>query len=71
MKRSEVLKKLDFSVPETKKKRIIITSDIKCEADDPYAIVHQLLTPCLEVKAIIATHFEWRFLHIEKLKNQR
>lgn len=71
MKRNEILRKLVFSVPEIKKKRVIIMSDIKCEADDPYAIVHQLLTPCLEIKGIIATHFEWRYIHIEELKNQR
>ena len=71
MKRSEVLDRLGFTVPQIKKKRVIVISDIDAEADDPFAITHHLLTPCFEVKGIIATHFEWRYKVYESLKSQR
>ena len=70
MKRSEILDRLGFTVPQIKKKRVIIHSDIDAEADDPFAIMHHLLTPCLEVKGIIASHFEWRYKTFESLKSQ-
>jgi hypothetical protein len=69
MKRSEILSRLGFSVPEIKKKRIIIHSDIKCEADDPFAIMHHLLTPSCEVLGIIAAHFEWRYSMADKFEH--
>lgn len=59
MKREEVLGRLGYTVPNKKKKRIIIHSDIKNEADDPFAIMHHLLTPGIEVEGIIAGHFEY------------
>jgi hypothetical protein len=71
MKRSEILDRLGFTVPEIKKNRLIIHSDIKAEADDQFAIVHHLLTPCSDVKGIIAAHFEWRFAKFEPLKKHR
>ncbi|MBQ3156650.1 MAG: nucleoside hydrolase [Clostridia bacterium] len=46
-----------FSVPENKRVRVIVSSDTACEADDPFAIAHALLSPKLEVKAVIAEHF--------------
>lgn len=46
-----------FDIPENKKIRVIIDTDAACEADDPYAIVHGLLSPKLIVKAILAEHF--------------
>lgn len=51
-----------FRVPETKRVRIIIDTDCKNEADDQYALVHHLLTPMLDIRGIIAAHFEteWR-----------
>jgi purine nucleosidase len=71
LKRSEVLERLGYTVPEIKKKRVIVVSDIKAEADDQFAITHHLLTPCFEVKGIIATHFEWQYRTFEHLKSQR
>ena len=71
MKRSEILERLGFSVPEIKKKRVIVVSDIKAEADDQFAIAHHMLTPCFELKGIIASHFEWRYRTFEQLKSQR
>lgn len=61
MKREEILKRLGYSVPQIKKKRVIIHSDIAAEADDQFAIVHHLLTPSEDVVGIIAANFEWRF----------
>jgi hypothetical protein len=71
MKRNEILESLGFTVPEIKKNRLIIHSDIAAEADDQFAIVHHLLTPCSDVKGIIASHFEWRFSKFEPLKQYR
>lgn len=59
MKREDILKRLGFTVPELKKNRVIIHSDVKNEADDPFAITQHLLTPSVELKGIVAGHFEW------------
>ena len=48
---------LQFDVPDYKKIRVILDTDAACEADDPFAIVHALLSPKLIVKGIIAEHF--------------
>ena len=68
MKRAEVLNRLGYKVPANKQNRLVILSDIACEADDQFAIAQHLLTPSSDVKAIVAGHFEWRFHAIEKLK---
>lgn len=47
-----------FTVPETKRVRMIIHTDCKNEADDQYALAHQLMTPMLDIRGIIAGHFE-------------
>ena len=49
--------KYQFTVPEYKKVRVIVSTDTACEADDPFAIAHALLSPKLDVKAVIAEHF--------------
>lgn len=49
--------KYHFTVPEYKRVRVIVSSDTACEADDPFAIAHALLSPKLDVKAVIAEHF--------------
>lgn len=46
-----------FTVPEYKRVRVIVSTDTVCEADDPFAIAHALLSPKLDVKAVIAEHF--------------
>lgn len=58
MKRSEILARLGFSVPPAATVRVIVDTDAKNEADDQYAIIHHLLTPAFDVRAIVATHFE-------------
>ncbi|MBE5780559.1 MAG: nucleoside hydrolase [Clostridiales bacterium] len=49
---------LKFKVPEQKRVRVIIDTDCKNEADDPYAIAHFLMTPMCEVKGLVAAHYE-------------
>lgn len=61
MKRTDLLKRLAFSVPENKQVRMIIHTDAKNEADDQYAIMHHLLTPGFDVRGIIAAHFEGKY----------
>ena len=61
MKRNELLSKYRYQVPDQKKKRVIIHTDAKNEADDQFAIVHHLLTPYLDVKGIIGAHFEGKY----------
>jgi len=61
MRRSEVLQRLGFTVPEIKKKRVIVHADIAAEADDNFAVAHHLMSPSEDVVGIIAANFEWRF----------
>jgi purine nucleosidase len=39
------------------RRRVIIDTDAKNEADDQFAIVHALLSPSLEIRGLIAAHF--------------
>lgn len=61
MKRADVLQRLGFTVPDNRKKRVIVHSDIAAEADDNFAVAHHLLSPSEEVVGVIAANFEWRF----------
>lgn len=61
MKRADILTRLGFSVGSYKKNRVLILSDIKTEADDPFAIVHHLLSPTENVRGIVACHFESKY----------
>ena len=40
-----------------RRRRVIINTDAKNEADDQYAIVHALLSPTIDVRGLIAAHF--------------
>jgi hypothetical protein len=40
----------------TRRRRVIINTDAKNEADDQYAIVHALLSPSLDVRGLVAAH---------------
>ena len=40
-----------------RRRRVIINTDAKNEADDQFAIVHALLSPSLDVRGLIAAHF--------------
>jgi purine nucleosidase len=44
-------------MPSTIRRRVIVDTDAKNEADDQFAIVHALLSPTLEVRGLIAAHF--------------
>lgn len=46
-----------FNVPADKRVRVIVSTDAACEADDPFAIAHALLSPKMDVKAVVAEHF--------------
>jgi purine nucleosidase len=39
------------------RRRAIINTDAKNEADDQYAIVHALLSPTIEIRGLVAAHF--------------
>jgi purine nucleosidase len=41
----------------TRRRRVVIDTDAKNEADDQFAIVHALLSPSLDVRGLIAAHF--------------
>jgi inosine-uridine nucleoside N-ribohydrolase len=44
-------------VATTSRRRVIINTDAKNEADDQYAIVHALLSPTLDIRGIVPAHF--------------
>lgn len=46
-----------YQVPEQKRIRLIINSDVANEADDQFALVHALLSPRFIIKGVIAAHF--------------
>ena len=58
MRREEILARMGMRLPMRKQIRVIISSDVANEADDQFAIVHQLLTPMFDVRGVIAAHFE-------------
>ena len=47
-----------FHVPEQKKIRYIVHTDCKNEADDQFTLAHILMTDKLDVRGIIAGHFD-------------
>lgn len=58
MKREELLSRMGMRLPMHRQIRVIISSDVDNEADDQFAIVHQLLTPMFDVRGVVAAHFE-------------
>lgn len=46
-----------FTVPQEKMIRVITDTDAKNEADDPFAIVHALLSPKFDNVGLVAAHF--------------
>src|SRR5262245_3988210 len=46
--------------PHARRRRVILNTDAKYEADDQFAIVHALLSPSLDVRGIIPAHFGLR-----------
>lgn len=48
--------KLLYAVQDYRKKRVIIDTDAACEANDPFAIAHALMSRMLDVRAVCAEH---------------
>lgn len=44
-------------MPAAARRRVIVNTDAKNEADDQFAIAHALLSPTLDVRGLIAAHF--------------
>lgn len=55
------MKKAPYEVPKSKKIRVIIDTDCHCEADDQFAVAHQLMTPKFDVVGINAEHYALNF----------
>ena len=58
MKRSELLSRMGMRLPLQKQLRVIVSSDVKNEADDQFAVAHHLLTPIFDLRGIVAAHYE-------------
>lgn len=52
--------KYQFPVHPSKMLRLLIDTDMRNEADDPYAVAHALLSPRFDTLGIIAAHFGTR-----------
>jgi purine nucleosidase len=55
------MKKAPYEIPRNKKVRVLIDTDCHCEADDQFAVAHQLMTPKFDVVGIAATHYATNF----------
>ena len=49
---------MGIKLPMEKQVRVIVSSDVRNEADDQFAVAHHLLTPMFDVRAVIAAHYE-------------
>lgn len=49
-----------WELPFEARRRVIINTDAKNEADDQYAIVQALLSPSLDIRGLVAAHFGFR-----------
>lgn len=58
MKRKELLARMGIQLPMKKQVRVIVSSDVRNEADDQFAVAHHLLTPIFDVRAVVAAHYE-------------
>ena len=47
----------NFNIPESKKIRVILDTDLKNEVDDQFAMVHAILTESFDLKGIVPAHF--------------
>ncbi|OXS58309.1 nucleoside hydrolase [Cohnella sp. CIP 111063] len=57
MKVNAIFEQFPYRVPANKRVRVIVNTDAANEADDQYAIVQALLTPKLNIRGFVATHF--------------
>lgn len=51
---------MDFEFPPERRRRVIVNTDAKNEADDQFAIVHALLSPSLDIRGLIPAHYGTR-----------
>lgn len=58
MKRNDWLARMGLQLPPQAQIRVVVCSDVSNEADDPFAVLHHLLTPSFDVRGIVAAHFE-------------
>lgn len=58
MKRDELLARMGIKLPMQKQVRVIVSSDVRNEADDQFAVAHHLITPIFDVRAVVAAHYE-------------
>ena len=58
MKRNDLLARMGIKLPMKKQVRVIVSSDVRNEADDQFAVAHHLLTPMFDVRAVVAAHYE-------------
>lgn len=56
MKRSEILERMGMRLPLCKQLRVILSSDVRNEADDQFAVARHLLTPMFDVRAVVSAH---------------
>ena len=56
LKRTEILERMGMRLPLRKQLRVIVSSDVRNEADDQFAVAHHLLTPMFDVRAVVAAH---------------
>lgn len=47
----------NFNIPESKKIRVILNTDLKNEVDDQFEMVHAILTQSFNLRGIIPAHF--------------
>lgn len=59
--------KYKFTVPETRRVRVIVDTDCKNEADDQFALAHFLMTPRFDIRGIVAAHFGKNERYLPKL----
>lgn len=52
-----IFERFPYRVPASKRVRVIVNTDAANEADDQFAIVQALLTPKLDIRGFVATHF--------------
>ena len=48
---------MKFNIPDDKKVRVILNTDLKNEVDDQFALAHAMLTESFDMRAIIPAHF--------------
>ena len=59
--------KYRYTVPETRRVRVIVDTDCKNEADDQFAVAHFLMTPRFDIRGVVAAHFGKNERYLPKL----